>query len=76
MTAINLPGQPDLSFIDEIPWAELSHAYGTAIDVPDQLRSVLDPDPEKRRSTFYSFTCNLFHQGSVYSAKVAGLLRP
>ncbi len=73
MTAINLPGQPDLSVIDEIPWVEHSHAYGTAIDVPDQLRAVLDPDVEKRRSTFYSFTCNLFHQGSVYSATVPAI---
>jgi hypothetical protein len=73
MTEINLPGQPDPSVIDEIPWVELSHAYGTAIDVPDQLRAVLDPDAEKRRSTFYSFTCNLFHQGSVYSATVPAI---
>lgn len=73
MTAINLPGQPDLSVIDEIPWVELSHAYGTAIDVPDQLRAVLDPDAEKRRSTFFSFMCNLFHQGSVYSATVPAI---
>lgn len=73
MTEINLTGQPDLSVIDEIPWVELSHAYGTAIDVPDQLRAVLDPDAEKRRSTFYSFTCNLFHQGSVYSATVPAI---
>ncbi|QEG00545.1 HEAT repeat protein [Stieleria maiorica] len=59
--------------IDEIPWMDLSYAYGTAIDVPDQLKSVLDPDPEKRRSTFYSFSCNLFHQGSVYSATVPAI---
>lgn len=68
-----LSGEPDLSMVDQVPWAELHHAYGSAIDVPSQFQSLVSPDAEVRRRTIYSFTCNIFHQGSVYPATVAAI---
>lgn len=73
MEAVNLPGAPDLSMLDQIPWIELSHAYGAAIDVPDQIRALVTADKDKRGGLFWGFTSNLFHQGSVYSATVAAI---
>ena len=41
-----------LKGLDDIPWAELEHAYGSAADVPDLLRKLLDPDPKVRNEVF------------------------
>ena len=68
-----LAGEPKLSILDQIPWIELDHAYGSAVDVPEQIRALLSPDSERRRSTIFSFTCNIYHQGSVYSSTVAAI---
>ncbi|MFC8175692.1 hypothetical protein [Streptomyces sp. NPDC057325] len=51
-------------------WAQLSHAYGSAEDIPvllDQIAS--EPSPE-RWNDLWSALC---HQGSVYSASFAAL---
>jgi hypothetical protein len=54
--------------LDDIDWAALGHAYGSAEDVPDQLRAVCGPDEEARESAFRSLFGNIFHQGTRYSA--------
>ncbi|WP_445277460.1 hypothetical protein [Streptomyces sp. DSM 41033] len=51
-------------------WSQLSHAYGSAEDIPallDQIAS--EPSPE-RWNDLWSALC---HQGSVYSASFAAL---
>ncbi|QDU08392.1 HEAT repeat domain-containing protein [Gimesia aquarii] len=73
MEAVNLSGDPDLSMLDQIPWTELSHAYGAAIDVPEQIRALVTADKDERGGLLWGFTSNLFHQGSVYSATVAAI---
>ncbi|MER6960778.1 MULTISPECIES: hypothetical protein [unclassified Streptomyces] len=51
-------------------WSQLSHAYGSAEDIPAQLdRLASDPTPELW-SDLWSSLC---HQGSVYSASFAAL---
>ncbi|WP_436776614.1 HEAT repeat domain-containing protein [Yinghuangia sp. YIM S09857] len=57
-----------LAGLDDIDWAALGHAYGSAEDVPGQLRGVCGPDEEARESAFRSLFSNIFHQGSRYSA--------
>jgi hypothetical protein len=53
-----------------IDWKELTHAYGSAEDVPDLLAQ-LSPDSESEVwSELWSCLC---HQGSVYSASFAAL---
>ncbi|MFD6874675.1 MULTISPECIES: hypothetical protein [unclassified Streptomyces] len=54
--------------LDDIDWAALGHAYGSAEDVPGQLRTVCGPDEEARESAFRSLFGNIFHQGTRYSA--------
>src|SRR6185295_3485203 len=56
-----------LERIDDIAWDELSHAYGSAEDVPDELRGFLASADEGLNA--YDFVVgSLWHQGSVYSA--------
>ncbi|MFJ9153373.1 HEAT repeat domain-containing protein [Streptomyces sp. NPDC102270] len=57
-----------LAGLDDIDWAALGHAYGSAEDVPGQLRAVCGPDEEARESAFRSLFGNIFHQGTRYSA--------
>lgn len=48
--------QDPLEGPNDIGWAELGHAYGSAADVPDQLRSLRSAEPQQRaaaRSTGY-----------------------
>jgi HEAT repeats len=56
-------GRP-LSELDQVDWASLSHAYGSAEDVLDQLRAVAAGDEE----AFSDLYGNLWHQGTVYQA--------
>ncbi|WP_328484331.1 hypothetical protein OHS71_40850 [Streptomyces sp. NBC_00377] len=57
-----------LAGLDDIDWAALGHAYGSAEDVPGQLRTVCGPDQEARENAFRSLFSNIFHQGTRYSA--------
>jgi tetratricopeptide (TPR) repeat protein len=57
-----------LENLDSIPWADLEHAYGSAADVPDLLRQLLDPDHKTRREVMWTLYGNVFHQGTRYPA--------
>jgi hypothetical protein len=53
-----------LEGLDAIDWSELTHAYGSAQDVPGLLRDLADGSQEAI-SIFYG---NIWHQGTVYEA--------
>ncbi|MBU2665124.1 HEAT repeat domain-containing protein [Actinoplanes bogorensis] len=57
-----------LEKLDEVPWSDLSHAYGPADDVPAQLRALLSPEAEVRRKARHDSYGNIFHQGTRYEA--------
>ena len=57
-----------LEALDDVPWAALSHAYGSAEDVPDLIRSIASGDRERREAAWYELYGNLWHQGTVYEA--------
>ncbi len=66
--------------IDDMPWAELHHAYGAATDVPGLLKALMTPEAasseiqraaqNNKRDVFEQVTWelwgNVFHQGSVW----------
>lgn len=54
--------------IDAVPWDRLHHAYGSAHDVPDQLRALRSADPEVRRWGRSSLGGNVYHQGTRWEA--------
>jgi hypothetical protein len=57
-----------LDGIDDIPWRELSHAYGSADDVSALLRALLAQDPAEVDEAADALWSSICHQGSVYSA--------
>ncbi len=57
-----------LEGLDDIPWKDLEHAYGSAEDVPDLLRALKSSDPKVRSKTLSTLYANVFHQGSRYPA--------
>lgn len=57
-----------LQGLDEVPWADLEHAYGSAADVPNLLRQLLNPDPKARSQALRTLYGNVFHQGTRYPA--------
>lgn len=62
-----MDGLGALDGVDDIPWADLGHAYGSADDVPEMLRALLSGDADEALGGLFSSLC---HQGSVYPASV------
>jgi hypothetical protein len=57
-----------LQGLDDVPWKDLEHAYGSAADVPGLLRKLLDSDPKVRSDVLRTLYSNVFHQGTRYPA--------
>jgi len=54
--------------LDEVVWADVHHAYGPAIDVPDLLRLLTSSSRERRLEAWHELYGNLWHQGTIYEA--------
>ncbi|NYI05093.1 hypothetical protein [Allostreptomyces psammosilenae] len=52
-----------LSGLNDVPWEALTHAYGTATDVPDLLRAL--GDAERCREARARLDTDLVHEGTV-----------
>jgi hypothetical protein len=52
--------------LDNIPWQNLHHAYGTAEDVPVLLRALVNSDLQEE--ALHELFGNIWHQGTVYEA--------
>ncbi|MBK3578125.1 HEAT repeat domain-containing protein, partial [Streptomyces sp. MBT65] len=57
--------------IDEIDWASLRHAYGSAADVPGLLRGLASTDPVERANALDGMYGAVHHQGIVYDSTLA-----
>jgi hypothetical protein len=57
-----------LEKLDSVDWASLQHAYGSAADIPNLLRSLLSEDEQIRDNAIYELFGNIHHQGTVYEA--------
>ncbi|MFY1705331.1 HEAT repeat domain-containing protein [Micromonospora sp. WMMA1923] len=57
-----------LDGIDDIQWSRLGHAYGSAADVPDQIRALRSPEQPVRQQALNALFGNIFHQGTRYQA--------
>ncbi|GAB2729781.1 HEAT repeat domain-containing protein [Streptomyces bullii] len=60
-----------LTGIDEVDWASLRHAYGSAEDVPGLLRGLASADPFERETALDGMYGAVHHQGDVYDATLA-----
>jgi hypothetical protein len=61
--------------LDDARWSELTHAYGSASDIPNLLRQLaLSPQPRgPAAEPFFSLWSSLCHQGDVYGASYAAV---
>lgn len=66
--ADQLPPSLPLERLDEVPWMHLRHAYGPAIDVPDQLRALAGSSDEDRDHALWKLFGNVIHQGTQYES--------
>lgn len=57
--------------IDEVEWASLRHAYGSAEDVPGLLRGLASTDPAERAGALDGMYGAVHHQGIVYDSTLA-----
>ena len=57
-----------LAGLDEVPWESLHHAYGPAVDVPDQLRALRSAEVPVRRRALSELFGNVYHQGTRWGA--------
>jgi hypothetical protein len=60
--------------LDSHRWAELQHAYGSAVDTPALLKRLRAlPKSEGRAEPWFTLWSSLAHQGDVYSASFAAV---
>jgi len=57
--------------IDEVDWASLRHAYGSAEDVPGLLWGLASTDPVERAGALDGMYGAVHHQGIVYDSTLA-----
>jgi hypothetical protein len=57
-----------LEGLDAVPWKQLTHAYGSAGDVPKLIRAAASADKQTRRDAWHRLYGNLWHQGTIYEA--------
>ncbi|WOT38628.1 HEAT repeat domain-containing protein [Streptomyces coeruleorubidus] len=57
--------------IDEVDWASLRHAYGSAEDVPGLLRGLASADQAERETALDRMYGAVHHQGGVYDSTLA-----
>ncbi|MFE2851991.1 hypothetical protein ACFXJO_12760 [Streptomyces lavendulae] len=57
-----------LDGLDARPWSSLSHAYGSAEDIPDLLRALAGADVDAADEALSELYGSILHQGTVYAA--------
>lgn len=57
--------------IDEVDWASLRHAYGSAEDVPGWLRSLASAHVAERQTALDGLYGAVHHEGNVYDSTLA-----
>lgn len=60
----------ELGEIDDIPWHTLSHAYGSAHNVPKDIKRLTSSNTEYRHNALWNLFGSIYHQGTLYSATV------
>jgi hypothetical protein len=59
--------------LDRVPWQDLTHAYGSAADVPELIRALYDDDADVVSEAIYELYGNIHHQGTVFPAAPAAV---
>jgi hypothetical protein len=67
------PATVELTGLDDVPWADLKHAHGSADDVPDLLRELAGGTEQWQEVLDALFGDDLLHQGDCYEATAPAL---
>jgi hypothetical protein len=59
------------SLVHRLPWSRLTHAYGSAEDVPAQLEALFGPDDAQAEAAEETLVSSLYHQIDVTDATAA-----
>lgn len=59
-----------LDDLNKIDWKNLQHAYGSAADIPNDLKDLTSIDKNTRKKAINNLQKNVFHQGTRYQATV------
>nr|WP_235619372.1 hypothetical protein [Embleya scabrispora] len=59
--------------LEDIDWASMEHAFGSAAEVPSLLRAMRSVNAEERKKAFDEFYGAVYHQNSVYEPTAASL---
>ena len=62
-----------LEALSTVDWGKLRHAYGWATDTPDDIRGLVDPDPQVRAYAFDQLGMSIVHQTSLCPAAAAAI---
>ncbi|MFN0029499.1 MAG: HEAT repeat domain-containing protein [Acidimicrobiales bacterium] len=57
-----------LEGLPSVDWEAVHHAYGPAVDVPDDLRALISTDAFVRRGAIHRLYGSIFHQGTRWRA--------
>ncbi|MEM8534131.1 MAG: hypothetical protein AAGF95_25010 [Chloroflexota bacterium] len=63
----------DIPGLDDTPWHTLKHAYGSAYDVPKDIRRLTSSSDVYRENALWHLFGSIYHQGTVYSATVTAV---
>ncbi|ELR11206.1 uncharacterized protein ACA1_389170 [Acanthamoeba castellanii str. Neff] len=59
---------PHLAGLEAFAWDSVAQAYGSGVDLPKNIRRLVDSEPELRMSALYNIGISAFHQGTYYSS--------
>jgi hypothetical protein len=62
-----------LAGLNNVPWAQLQDAYGSAADVPNEIRALVAEGADARNAAFKALFSNIWHQGTIYEASIHAL---
>lgn len=62
-----------LTGLDDVDWASMRHAYGSAAEVPAMIRALASPDAAERTKALSDFYSAVHHQGDIYRCTTASL---
>jgi hypothetical protein len=74
--AVALRGPPllfEVEGLEKIRWHEHTHAYGSASELPKDIRRLASSDPEVREQALWELFGSIYHQGTIYPATAVAL---
>jgi hypothetical protein len=74
--AAALRGPPllfEVEGLEQIRWHEFTHAYGSASELPKDIRRLASSDSEVREQALWELSGSIYHQGTIYPATAVAL---